>query len=273
MDRAIVWSEGRVVPAAQATVSVLDAAVLFGDGLFETMRAVEGVVEWAEAHVDRLLGSAGSLALHTPARDVLLDGVRAAAAAGAFELASVRLTVSRGLVTGPGPRGAASSRAPTWWVMVTPVQPGPPRPATAVLLPPELAPRRPEHKSLSWQHAVVAQIAAGDHEGIYVNAAGEVTEGISSNVFACFGDALRTPPVDRGLPGVTRGAVIAAAAHTSLTVDESPLRAVELAQADEIMLSGAVGRLRPVIELDGRPVGDGRPGRRHADLLAALQRS
>lgn len=270
MDGAIVWREGEVVPANEATVSVLDAAVLYGDGLFETMRAAAGEVEFLDDHIARLLKSADALRLAAPSHAELSAGVTSAARAAGFGLASVRLTVSRGLVDGLGPRGAARSHGPTWWVMVSPVAPGPPEPVRAVLLDPEYAPRRPEHKSLSWQHAVVAQIAAGDNEGIYVNDAGEVTEGISSNVFAVFGATLRTPPVDRALAGVTRMAVLAAAPAAGLDVEEAPLLATEIGEADEIMLSGSVGRLRPVLTLDGAPVGTGAPGRFHAALLAGL---
>lgn len=270
MDGAIVWREGEVVPARDATVSVLDAAVLYGDGLFETMRAAGGEVEFLDEHLGRLLRSAQALRLATPAQAQLSAGVTSAARAAGFPLASVRLTVSRGLAAGPGPRGAARSAAPTWWVMVSPVAPGPPMPVDAVLLDPEYTPRRPEHKSLSWQHAVVAQIAAGENEGIYVNDRGEVTEGISSNVFAVFGATLRTPPVDRALAGVTRVAVLAAAPAAGLDVQEAPLPAVEIRDADEIMLSGSVSRLRPVVTLDGEPVGTGAPGPFHAALMAGL---
>jgi D-alanine transaminase len=155
--------------------------------------------------------------------------------------------------------------------MVSPVTPGPSKPARAVLLDPGLVPPRPEHKSLSWQHAVVAQIAAGDADGIYVNENSEITEGISSNVFAVFGSVLHTPPVDRGLPGVTREAVLAAAPAAGLECLEAPLTVDHFRAADEIMLSGAVAHVRAVVELDGAPVGDGKPGPAHGKLLKALQ--
>jgi branched-chain amino acid aminotransferase len=245
--------------------------VLYGDGLFETMRAEGTDVEFLDEHINRLERSAAALSLKVPATEDLASGICQAVAAAAFELASVRLTVTRGLVQGIGPRGAAAAKEPSWWVMVSPVAPGPPKPARAVLLDPSLVPPRPEHKSLSWQHAVVAQIAAGEADGIYVNDAGEVTEGISSNVFAVFGPVLHTPPVDRGLPGVTRAAVMAAAPGAGLEVLEAPLTADHIRNADEIMLSGAVAHVRAVIELDGRLVGDGKPGPAHAKLLRALQ--
>jgi branched-chain amino acid aminotransferase len=271
MDGAIVWRDGEVRRAADATVPMLDAGVLYGDGLFETMRAAGTGVEFLYEHIKRLERSASVLSMTVPDTEDLAAGIRAAVSAGGFELASVRLTVTRGVVQGVGPRGAAAATKPSWWVMVSPVPPGPPKPARAVLLDPALVPPRPEHKSLSWQHAIVAQIAAGDADGIYVNEDGEVTEGISSNVFAVFGSVLHTPPLDRGLPGVTRAAVIAAAPDAGLQALEAPLTAAHIREADEIMLSGAVAHVRAVIELDGRPVGDGRPGPAHAELLKALQ--
>ena len=271
MNAAIVWREGKVHLAQDATVPLLDAGVLYGDGLFETMRANGTDVEFLDEHIGRMERSAAALSIKLPSASELAGGICAAVAAANFELASVRLTVTRGLVQGVGPRGAAASKSPSWWVMVSPVTPGPSKPAHAVLLDPALVPPRPEHKSLSWQHAVVAQIAAGDADGIYVNESNEVTEGISSNVFAVFGSVLHTPPVDRGLPGVTREAVLAAAPEAGLECLEAPLTVDHFREADEIMLSGAVAHVRAVVELDGKPVGDGKPGPSHRKLLKALQ--
>jgi branched-chain amino acid aminotransferase len=271
MDAPIVWRDGEVLRAADATVPLLDAGVLYGDGLFETMRASGTDVEFLDEHIGRLERSAAALFMPLPPTEQLAAGICAAVAASRFELASVRLTVTRGLVQGVGPRGAAASTSPSWWVMVSPVPPGPAKPARAVLLDPALVPPRPEHKSLSWQHAVVAQIAAGDADGIYVNNEGEITEGISSNVFAVFGSVLHTPPVELGLPGVTRAAVLAAAPGAGLAALEAPLTADHLREADEILLSGAVAHVRAVVELDGAPVGTGKPGPAHAALLKALR--
>jgi branched-chain amino acid aminotransferase len=273
MDGAIVWRDGSVTSAQDATVSMLDAGILYGDGLFETMRAAGARVEFLDEHVARMERSAAALFLSLPPTEELAAGVCAAVAAADFELASVRLTVTRGLVQGIGPRGAAAATKPSWWVMVTPVEPGPPKPARAVLLDPALVPPRPEHKSLSWQHAVVAQIAAGDADGIYVDESGEITEGISSNVFAVYGSVLHTPPAERALPGVTRAAVLDRAPEAGLEPLEAPLTVEHFRAADEIMLSGAVAHVRAVVELDGVAVGNGAPGPAHARLLAALQTS
>lgn len=271
MNGPIVWREGEVLRAADATVSLLDAGVLYGDGLFETMRASGTDIEFLDEHIARLERSAAALFMPVPPTERLAAGIRAAVDVNRFELASVRLTVTRGLVQGIGPRGAAASKTPSWWVMVSPVATGPPKPTRAVLLDPALVPPRPEHKSLSWQHAIVAQIAAGDADGIYVNNDGEITEAISSNVFAVFGSVLHTPPVELGLPGVTRAAVLAAAPGAGLRTLQTPLTVDHFRQADEIMLSGAVAHVRPVVELDGAPVGTGEPGPAHAELLRALQ--
>jgi branched-subunit amino acid aminotransferase/4-amino-4-deoxychorismate lyase len=117
---------------------------------------------------------------------------------------------------------------------------------------------------------VIAQRAAGDLEGIYVNDRGEVTEAISSNVFAIFGDALLTPPLGCCLAGVTRGVLLGVAPQVGLTPLEAPLSVDEIRSADEILLSGSVGRVRSVVELDGRPVATGVPGSAQAALLVAL---
>ena len=101
----------------------------------------------------------------------------------------------------------------------------------------------------------------GAEEGLYVTAAGEVTEGTTSNVFAVVRGAVLTPPLDAGiLPGVTRAMVLALARRARLRVREMPLTARLLAAADEIFLTASTIEILPVIRLDGRRVGSGRPG-------------
>jgi branched-subunit amino acid aminotransferase/4-amino-4-deoxychorismate lyase len=260
MTAAIVWREGRAVPAAEAVIPALDAGVLYGDGLFETMRAHSGTVERLDEHLDRMVGSAASIDLVMPPREELSSGVVAAVQAAGFDVASVRLTVTRGTLPAATPRAAAANRTPNWWVIVSPVSPSTATEAVAVLLPQALSPPHPGRKSLSWQHAVVAQLLAGDREGIYVDAAGEVTEAISSNVFTVTGSELRTPPSDRCLPGVTRATVLELAGALGLRAVESPLFPDDLHSADEVLLSSSVAGVRAVTELDGRPIADGRRG-------------
>jgi len=98
-------------------------------------------------------------------------------------------------------------------------------------------------------------------EGLYVTGAGEVTEGTTSNVFAVVRGALVTPPLDAGiLAGVTRAMVLALARRAGLRVREAPLAAARLTHADEIFLTASTVEILPVVRLDGRRVGDGRPG-------------
>jgi branched-subunit amino acid aminotransferase/4-amino-4-deoxychorismate lyase len=103
--------------------------------------------------------------------------------------------------------------------------------------------------------------ARGAEEGLYVTTDGAVTEGTASNVFAVRGGTLVTPPLAAGvLPGVTRALVLALARRAGIPVREAPLRARALATMDELFLTASTVEILPVVRLDGRRVGDGRPG-------------
>ena len=272
MSEALLWRAGAAVPAREATVPALDTGALYGDGLFETLRTYGGRPAFLDAHLERLARSAAELEIEVPARAELERAVTAAIAALGAPEAYVRLSVTRGTASAPGLRAAAAAEPAAPAVLVAPLPAGDgDTPATAVLLDPRLSPPAPLHKSLSWQHAVRATRAAGGHEGLYVDADDQVTEGITTNVFAILGDVLQTPPADRCLPGVTRAVVLGLAERAGLEPREAPLGADVLRGADEVVLTGSLAEVRAVTAIDGEPVGAGRAGPRHAALLAAYR--
>jgi branched-chain amino acid aminotransferase len=257
----IAWVNGALLAPEQAAVSPLDRGFLYGEGLFETMRAYRGRVFRLGRHLGRLMASAREVGLLVPPRELLERAVAEALAAGGLSDAVVRLTVTAG--TGGG-------APPTVVALVRPLTlPPPERYAAgcrAVSVPvaqvPKCALRRA--KSLNYLDKLLAQRAAeaqGGHEAILIDADGCVAEAAMRNVFAVIAGELVTPPLSRGiLAGITREAVLEVAHRQSLSCTERDLMLAELVEADECFLTSSVAELLPVASVDGRAVGEGAPG-------------
>jgi branched-chain amino acid aminotransferase len=272
--RGYVFLNGRFVRGERASVSVYDRGLLFGDGLFETMRAYRGVVFALEDHLRRLGQSAGLLGIPVPHHDwrakidELLRRNRLAS-----KDARVRLTVTRGV-------------APL--VLVPPKRPRPTTILMAEAVETELARRQragvtvrllpysrhgfiPEHKSLNYLPAVVGKTLAtsyGAHEGIFVRHDGVLTEGTTSSLFVVQNGCLCTPPIPGILPGITREKVLEIASRAGIPTRQSELRAGDLRSADEAFLTASVAEIIPIVEVDEASIGFGRPG----PMTRAIQR-
>lgn len=281
----IVFLNGAYVDRARATVSVDDRGFLFGDGVYEVTRATEGRLFEAERHLRRLRRSLDGLGIVLP---------RAFDAAGLIEI-SERLLDDNALGTGDAivylqiTRGAAERRhhfppagtPPTVFLS-----------ATRLAAPEELRARgaaaittadmrwgRCDLKTVNLLPNVLAKqeaVAAGAFEAILVRD-GVVTEGASSNVFAVIGGVLRThPATPQILAGITREVVLDLAAELDLPVALEPIPLDGLAQASEVMVTATTADVMPVVQIDGRGVGDGQPGavarRLHAALRARMDR-
>jgi branched-chain amino acid aminotransferase len=265
----LVHLNGRLIEEAEATVSVFDRGFLFGDGVFESLRACAGRFFRLERHLDRLERScalAGITGL--PSRPALSAELLQLLAANRLMEARVRLTVTRGAGR-PGDYLAASG-PPTRVATASPFQgissgvrqagvgvrlsPGRAIPASAV---------DPAIKTTSRLFAVLARREAagqGAFEALLLDGAGRITEGTASNLFLVRGGRLTTPPPGGALPGVTRHAVLEIASLSGLAADETPIRADDLNMADEIFLTNTSWEVLPVVSVDGGPAGGGRPG-------------
>lgn len=256
-----LWLNGVLLPEEEARIAPADRGLLLGDGLFETLRVAAGRPLRLDRHLARLRAGAAVLGLPVPLDDAGL----AAAMAALLERrgltdASLRLTLTRG----PGPRGLLPPAEPTPTLLITAAPLPPPLPPARVVVARDT--RRNEHsplariKSLSYLDGVLARQEAarrGADDALLLNTAGRLAEASAANLFLVLDGALVTPPVSEGaLPGVMRAAVLDAVA-----VVERPVAADELSRADEVFLTSSLG-VRPVVAVDGTPVGDGRPGGR-----------
>ncbi len=281
-----VYCNDRFVPQEEAVVSVFDHGFLYGDGVYETLRAYRGRVFQLAEHLARLERSASRIQLHLPVSRERLSGlVREALSRNQLQEAYLRITVSRG--AGEIGLDPALCKSPTLVIIAKPFQPYPESIYTegvSVIVArtrrnlPEALP--PQVKSLNFLNNILAKMeaaAAGAHEALMLNHRDELTEGTTSNVFAVQGGRLRTPSVECGLlEGITRGLVLQSASELGIPAEETRLTVADLMQAEECFLTNTTQEVLPVTRVDGRMIGDGRAGgvtrRLHASFRAGLDR-
>lgn len=266
----MVHLNGRLVDAADAAVAVNDRGFTLGDGLFETIKALGGRPLRLDAHWCRLEQGARLLRLPLPVeRAGLAAAIAELLAANGLADAALRLTVSRG----PGQRGLLPPQpcAPT--LVLTAGPPPPPLPPARVVVAESV--RRNPHsplariKALSYLDNVLARIEAeerGADDALLLNVEGRVAETTIANLFAVLADGtVVTPPVSEGaLPGVRRADVL-----RQLGGVERPLTVEQLKNAREAFLTNALS-LRPLVAVDGHPIGAGRLGALTGSLLDVM---
>ncbi len=245
---------GRFHGPAHATVSALDAGFLLGDGLFESMRAIDGVPYLLDRHLLRLYGAAAALEfVNMPPLELMSEQVHLTLQKCALADSYVRITVTRGA----GGLGLDQPVAPpTVVIAALPAPPRDERTLDAVLL----ARRHPTPtaKSTSWQHALRDRREVdrrGADEGIYVSNAGRVLESVTSNVFVVKDERLVTPPTTDCLPGITRARVLELARDAGMPAEERAIELEELFEADEVFLTNAVRGVRRVRAVQGVVIG------------------
>jgi branched-chain amino acid aminotransferase len=249
----LVWINGALVPSADAVVSVFDHGLTVGDGVFETLKAIDGEPFATRRHLDRLRRSATGLGLTVPYGD---DELRAAMAGvlASHErrpLARVRITLTGGAAPLGSERGEA---APTLVVAVGELTLSPP--STAVCVVPW--PRNERGalaglKTTSYAENVVALAYAkerGCSEAIFATTTGLLSEGTGSNVFVGMGGRLLTPPLTSGcLAGVTRDLLLEVAG-----VVEEDITMEDFAAADEVFVTSSGRDVQPVHQVDDRTI-------------------
>ncbi|WEV24477.1 aminodeoxychorismate lyase [Streptomyces sp. 71268] len=248
-----IWLDGALRDESEARVSVFDHGITVGDGIFETLKAVDGVPFALTRHLDRLATSARGLGLAEPDADEVRRAVAAVLADNPMPLGRLRITYTGGLAPLGSDRGQS---APTLVVALSPTDPSPD--TTAAITVPWTRNERSALaglKSTSYAENVVALSAArqqGASEALFANTVGQLCEGTGSNVFLVIDGELHTPPLTSGcLPGITRALVVewVGAKETDL-----PLSALD--DAEEIFLTSTLRDVQAVHRLG--PEGTGR---------------
>jgi branched-chain amino acid aminotransferase len=265
-----IYIDGKYYGERDARISVFDHGLLYGDGIFEGIRAYNGRVFKLKEHIDRLFSSGKSILLtlplsHAEVTEAVLETCRRNKIRDGY----IRLVVTRG--TGTLGLNPNRCKNPSVIIIAGKIQ----------LYPPELYQKgmeiitvptvrnlhsalNPAIKSLNYLNNVLAKIEAnnsGCEEAIMLNAEGFVAECTGDNVFIVKDDQLLTPPLSAGaLYGITRRVVMDIAAESGLKVSEPNLTRYDLFNADECFLTGTGAELVPVVKIDGRVIGSGKSG-------------
>lgn len=266
-----VYLNGRIVPASEAHIGIYDHGFLYGDGVFEGIRAYDGRVFKLDEHVRRLYHSALALAIEIPLtqdafRSEILQTVRASGLRSCY----IRVSVSRGTGLGLDPKHI--ERDPTIVISTQQLRLYPQsmyddglEVVTASTRVPPAVCIDPQIKSLGrYINNILAKMEAnrvGAGEALMLNMAGNVAEATGDNLFVVRSREIATPPTSEGaLVGITRRTVIGLAAAMGIPVRETPLTLYDCYTCDEAFLTGTAAEVIPMVRLDNRSIADGRPG-------------
>ncbi|MGC8540228.1 MAG: branched-chain-amino-acid transaminase [Phycisphaerae bacterium] len=267
---SVIWMNGKLVAPEQANVSIFDHGVLYGDGVFEGLREYSGRVFRLPDHIKRLYDSARAIRLDIPYRaPELTAAIHATLQANKLTDAYIRLVVTRGsgsLDISPGNCGTpgvfiiagriAMYSEETYRQGMAIITASTPRIAAAAL--------SPRIKSLNYLNNILAKweaIDAGVAEAVMLNHLGFVCECTADNIFIVRDGQLITPAEESGiLLGVTRGVVLELAQTAGIPTRQTNLTRYDLYTADECFLTGTGAEIVPVVSVDNRSIGDGKPG-------------
>lgn len=273
----IIYLDGEFVPQEKAVVSVFDHGLLYGDGVFEGIRAYYNRVFKLEEHIERFYESAHTLVMGLPqSRAEMTEVVLETCRRNQLRDAYIRLVATRGKGDlGLDPR---KCNQPTVFCIAASIQ----------LYPEELynkgldvitVPTRrnlsescnPRVKSLNYLNNIYGKMEAtlgGVEEAIMLNQEGYVSEATGDNIFIVKKGVLITPPIHAGiLEGVTRNCVMDLAREKGIPVKEMLFTRHDVFNADECFLTGTAAELIPVVKVDGRTIGSGQPGAMTKDLI------
>ncbi len=266
----MIYLDGQMVERDQARISVFDHGLLYGDGVFEGIRAYNGRVFRLDQHIRRLERSARAIMLDIPmTHEELMEATVESCRANEVRDGYIRLVVTRGVGDlGLDPRKCPK---PSVFIIAANIQLYPPALYETGLPLITCSTRRnsadsldPGIKSLNYLNNILAKIEciqADVEEGILLTHTGMVSECTGDNIFVVRDGALLTPPAESGiLDGITRGAVIECAEHEGIPVYERAFPITEVYTADECFLTGTAAELVPVVKVDGRIIGAGKPG-------------
>lgn len=277
-----IYIDGQFYDKENAKVSVFDHGFLYGDGVFEGIRVYEGCIFRLKAHLERLYDSAKYIMLHIPQSiEELTEAVAETVRRNNIRNGYIRLVVSRG----EGSLGLAPWLCPKAAVVIIV--------DTITLYPAEFYEKgltlvtvptmrnRPESlnarvKSCNYLNNILAKIEAhnsGCVEALMLDQNGFVVECTGDNIFVIKNGVIHTPPAYLGaLEGVTRNCIVEIAREKGYTVCEDPFNRYDVFTADEVFLTGTAAEVIPVVELDKRVIGSGKPGPITLELIAEFHK-
>jgi len=270
-EELLVYIDGKFYPKSEAKISVYDHGLLYGDGVFEGIRAYNGIVFHLKEHIDRLYRSAHPILLKIPmTQSQLTEAVLKTLKKNNLENAYIRLVVTRGV----GDLGLDPRKCPKATIIII-TEPmlqlnSPEALAKGITTTITWVKRNPvdaathEIKSLNYLNSILGKIEAnntGADEAICLNKTGYVCEGVGENIFIVRDGEIITPPVSSGaLSGITREVIIRLAKKLGIEVTERNITPNELFTADEAFFTGTAAEVAPIREVNKRVIGAGKPG-------------
>ncbi len=277
-----IWMDGKLVDKEDAKVSVYDHGLLYGDGVFEGIRAYNGKLFEIETHLTRLFDSAKAIRLTVPlSREQFRTAIEETVRANHFQDCYIRAVVTRGV----GYLGLNPNRCdkPCVFIIADLIELYSKEMyekglaiITASVIRNHPSALSPRIKSLNYLNNILAKIEAADAnvpEAIMLNHEGNVAECTADNIFIVRGGQVQTPTTSDGiLEGVTRGVMLKLCRSLSIPFVEKTLQKHDLYIAEECFLTGSGAEVVPVTRIDGRPIGDGAPGAITRKLIEAFRR-
>jgi branched-chain amino acid aminotransferase len=282
MSEQQIYIDGKFYPKSEAKISVFDHGLLYGDGVFEGIRAYNGKVFLRQEHIDRLYEGAHFIRLKIPlSKAEMAAALDESLKVNNLENGYIRLVVTRGV----GDLGLDPNKCPKATVIIIA--------ASIKLYPEEFYEKglalitaatpavpaealNPRVKSLNYLNNILAKmeaLEAGLVEAIMLNHMGYVAECTGDNIFIINGNRLITPPVSAGiLLGCTRNKVMELARGAGMEVAEENLQRYDLYCAQECFLTGTAAELIPVVKIDGRVIGTGKAGDKTKELLRLFRK-
>lgn len=272
-----IYINGQILPQEEARISVFDHGLLYGDGVFEGIRAYNGKIFTLDQHLDRLYNSATAIALKIPiTKAEMSDAIKKTMEANNQTDSYIRLVVTRGV----GKLGLDPNKCsmPQVIIIADTIELYPKALyekgldiVTVATIRNHFSALDPKIKSLNYLNNILAKIEsiqAGAGEALMLNKDGYVAECAGDNIFIFKDDTLLTPPAGAGiLIGITRNVVMELATKMGIQVKEELMTRYDLYIADECFLTGTAAEIIPVVKIDGRVIGTGKPGRITLDLL------
>ncbi|WP_135606444.1 branched-chain-amino-acid transaminase [Methanococcoides sp. NM1] len=280
MSELLIYYNGEFVTKENATISIYDHGFLYGDGVFEGIRAYNGRVFKLQEHVDRLYDSAKAIALEVPiSKEDMSEAILETLRKNDLRDAYIRPIVSRGVGDlGLDPRKCpkpsiyivsqewAAMYGDLYEVGLKAITVGIRRNAPDAL--------SPNIKSLNYLNNILAKIEAnekGGDEAIFLDQNGFVSEGSGDNIFVIKNGKIYTPPTINNLKGITRATAIELLEERGYEVIVGNLGLFDMYTADEIFVTGTAAEAAPITKLDGRPIGDGSVGPITKAAVAAFE--
>lgn len=277
-----IYLDGQFVDQADAKISVFDHGLLYGDGIFEGIRIYKGNIFRLDEHLERLEFSARTILLKMPwTRQEIAEATCETCRRNNLTDGYIRLVVTRGI----GDLGLSPwlCPKPSIFIIADKINLYPAEHYTKGLDIVTVPTRRtnpaavsPAVKSLNYLNNILAKIEArqfGALEAIMLNDQGYVAECTGDNIFTVFKGEILTPPASQGaLKGITRGAIVEIAKEIGVPLREVELTRYDFWTADECFLTGTAAEVIPVVKLDGREIGSGKPGPVTQRVLESFRR-